>query len=145
MTSLPPNLTKMSRVPHRLLAWGIPMGPLKLLRTKGRRTGNLHTIPVVTFRHANKEWLVSPFGETAWVKNARATEEAHLGRGKNLRRVTLVETPEANKAEILWRYRRRYRIIPFVRHAFDATPDAGQEAFAKEAGNHPVFEVHGIN
>jgi deazaflavin-dependent oxidoreductase (nitroreductase family) len=117
------------------------MGPLKLLNTKGRRSGNPHTIPVVTFRHNGKEWLVSPFGNTAWVHNARATTEANLGRGTHLRQVRLTETTD-NKAEILWHYRRKYRIIPFVRQAFEATPKQGQEAFKKEAENHPVFEVH---
>lgn len=135
----------MSRVPHRLLRWGIPMGPLKLLRTKGRRTGNPHEIPVVTFRHQGKEWLVSPFGETAWVHNARATPTAELGRGKTLRQIRLSETEAANKPEILWRYRRKYRIIPFVRQAFTTTPAEGKEAFKKESDSHPVFEVHPAN
>ena len=129
-------------MPHRMLAWGIPMGPLKLLRTTGRRSGKPHTIPVVTFRHNGKEWLVSPFGETAWVHNARANGAAALGRGTHLREVALTETPEQEKPEILWQYRHKYRVIPFVREAFKATPKEGEEAFKKESANHPVFEVH---
>lgn len=145
MTSLPPNLTQMSRVPHRLLRWGIPMGPLKLLRTTGRRTGKQREIPVVTFHHDGTEWLVSPFGETAWVRNARANPHAELGRGRHLRQVHLTELADDRKPDILRRYRRRYRVIPFVRQAFHATPNQGAEAFEKEATEHPVFIVEPAN
>lgn len=141
MASLPPRLTEMSRFPQRLLTLGIPMGPLKLLSTKGRRTGKPHTIPVVTFRHDNTEWLVSPFGDTAWVHNARADGHATLGRGHHMRDVRLAEIDDPRKPEILYQYRRRYRIIPFVRQAFKATPTNGQEAFDKESDDHPVFVV----
>src|SRR5262245_28954570 len=101
MASLPPQLQKMSRVPHRLLRLGFPMGPLKLLRTTGRRTGKTHEIPVVTFRHDGTEWLVSPFGDTAWVHNARADGHAELGRGRRLRQVRLAEVDDDRKPEIL--------------------------------------------
>jgi deazaflavin-dependent oxidoreductase (nitroreductase family) len=118
------------------------MGPLKLLRTTGRRTGRPREIPVVTFRHDSTEWLVSPFGETAWVRNARANPRAELGRGRHLRQVQLTELADDDrKPDILHRYRRRYRVIPFVRQAFRATPDQGAAAFGKEAPEHPVFIV----
>jgi len=139
MSALPPQIAKMSRVPHRLLDMGVPMGPLKLLRTRGRRSGKPRTIPVVTFRHDGVEWLVSPFGDTAWVHNARADGHAEIGRGRRFRRVRLIEIDDARKPEVLLRYRRRYGIVPFVRHAFRATPSQGPAAFQQEAGSHPVF------
>jgi deazaflavin-dependent oxidoreductase (nitroreductase family) len=139
MSAVPPQLAKMSRVPYRLLTLGVYMGPLKLLRTRGRRSGKQRTMPVVTFRHDGAEWLVSPFGDTAWVHNARADGNAEIGRGRRFRHITLVEVDDDRKPEILLRYRRRFGIVPFVRHAFHATPSQGQEAFAKEATSHPVF------
>jgi deazaflavin-dependent oxidoreductase (nitroreductase family) len=139
MSALPPQIAKMSRVPHRLLDLGVPMGPLKLLRTRGRRSGKPRTIPVVTFRHDGVEWLVSPFGDTAWVHNARADGHAEIGRGRRFRQVRLIEIDDARKPEVLWRYRRWFGIVPFVRHAFRATPRQGPAAFQQEAGGHPVF------
>lgn len=139
MSALPPQLAKMSRVPHRLLDLGVPMGPLKLLRTRGRRSGRTRTIPVVTFRRDGVEWLVSPFGDTGWVLNARADGHAEIGRGRRFRRVRLVEVDDDRKPEVLWRYRRRFGIVPFVRHAFSATPRQGPAAFHQEAAGHPVF------
>jgi deazaflavin-dependent oxidoreductase (nitroreductase family) len=139
MSALPPQLAKMSRVPHRLLDRGVWMGPLTLLRTRGRRSGKTRTIPVVTFRHDGVEWVVSPFGDTGWVANARADGHAEIGRGRRFRRVRLVEVDDARKPEVLWRYRRRFGIVPFVRHAFGATPRQGPAAFQQEADSHPVF------
>jgi deazaflavin-dependent oxidoreductase (nitroreductase family) len=139
MSALPPQIARMSRVPHRLLDRGVPMGPLTLLRTRGWRSGRQRTIPVVTFRHDGVEWLVSPFGDTAWVRNARADGHAELGRGRRFRRVRLVEVDDDRKPEVLWRYRRRFGIVPFVRNAFHAVPRQGPAAFRQEADSHPVF------
>jgi deazaflavin-dependent oxidoreductase (nitroreductase family) len=144
MSDLPPQIVKMSRVPRRMLMRGVPMGPLTLLRTRGRRTGNPHTMPVVTFRHGGAEWLVSPFGESAWVRNARADGHAELGRGRRFRQVLLVEVTDERRGEVLWRYRRRFAIVPFVRHAFRAEPGQGVQAFEQEAAEHPVFLVEPI-
>jgi deazaflavin-dependent oxidoreductase (nitroreductase family) len=138
---LPPRLDRISRVPHRLLTWGVPMGPLVLLRTRGRRTGLARTIPVAMLRHDGLQWLVSPFGDTAWVRNIRADAHAELGRGRRYRQVRLVEVDDDRKPEILRHYRRAFRAVPFVRHAFDAAPSDGPRAFQHEAHRHPTFLI----
>lgn len=134
-------MTRVSRIPHRLLAWGLPMGPLTLLRTRGRRSGTPRTVPVVTFRHDGVEWLVSPFGDTHWVRNLRANNRAELGRGRRFRPVRLLEISDARNPGVLWRYRRRFGFVPFVRHAFHATPRQGPPAFGREADRHPIFII----
>lgn len=139
--SLPAGLTGVSRVPHTLLSWGMPMGPLVLLRTRGRRSGLPRTVPVVTLRHDNLDWLVSPFGVTEWVRNIRSNGRTELGRAHRWRPVTLVELDDDDKPAILHCYRRRFGFVPFVRRAFDATPSDGPGAFRTEAHRHPVFLV----
>jgi deazaflavin-dependent oxidoreductase (nitroreductase family) len=131
----------MSRVPYRLLTWGVPMGPLVLLRTRGRRSGLYRTNPVALLRLDGFEWLVSPFGNTNWVHNARADARAELGRGRRLRRVRLIEIDDERNAEILLNYRRTFGVVPFVREAFDATPQDGPPAFRQETDRHPAFLV----
>ncbi|MDL4819723.1 nitroreductase family deazaflavin-dependent oxidoreductase [Actinomadura opuntiae] len=126
---LPPRLARMSRVPYRLLTWGVPMGPLVLLRTRGRRSGLPRTAPVALLKLDGRQWLVSPFGETHWVRNARADGRASLGRGRRLRPVRLTEIDDDRKADVLRAYRRKFGIVPFVRDAFAAD----------ENTNHPVF------
>jgi deazaflavin-dependent oxidoreductase (nitroreductase family) len=143
--ALPPRLARMSRIPHRLLAWGIPMGPLMLLRTRGRRTGVTRTVPVALLRHGDAQWLVSPFGDTAWVRNIRVDADAELGRGRRFLRVKLIEVDDDGKPEILHRYRRAFGVIPFVRHAFDAVPDDGPQAFHREAHRHPAFLIEPVD
>ena len=141
MADLPPRLERMSRFPHRMLGWGVPMGPLRLLRTHGRRSGMARTAPVALLRHGDVEWVVSPFGTTAWVRNVRADPFAELGRGGRMRPVRLVEVDDARKPQVLRAYRRAFRVIPFVRSAFTAGPADGTEAFEREAARHPVFRV----
>lgn len=134
MTSaaLPPRLTRMNRVPYRLLTWGLPMGPLTLLRTRGRRSGLRRTTPVALLDADGRQWLVSPFGDTHWVHNARADGEAEIGRGRRFRRVRLTEITDDRRPGVLRAYRHRFRIVPFVRDAFAAAP---------ASGHHPVFLV----
>lgn len=140
--TFPMGMLAIGRTVHRLLARGIPMGPLQLLRTRGRRSGLLREVPVVVLETAGNEWLVSPFGEVAWVRNVRANGEAYLRRGARLARVDLVEVDDDGKPELLRTYRRRFAAVPFVRVAFDATGRDPLEAFALESNRHPVFRVN---
>ena len=137
----PPGMLGATRVPAFLLRAGLPMGPLALLVTTGRHTGADHTVPVVVLRTSDATWLVSPFGETAWVRNVRRDPRARLRRGRVVRTVTLHELPVADRADILRRYRRRFGAVPFVRAAFDASASDPVEAFAVEAARRPVFRI----
>lgn len=137
----PPGMLGATRVPAFLLRRGLPMGPLALLVTTGRRTGADHTVPVVVLRTPDATWLVSPFGDTAWVRNVRRDARARLRRGRVSRTVTLHELPVGERAEILRRYRRRFGAIPFVRAAFEASGSDAVAAFAAEADRHPVFRI----
>jgi deazaflavin-dependent oxidoreductase (nitroreductase family) len=135
--ALPPRLARMNRVPFRLLAWGLPMGPLVLLRTRGRRSGLPRTTPVALLELDGRQWLVSPFGETHWVRNARSDGRAELGRGRRFRKVRLTEIDDDRKHRIVSAYRHKYRVVPFVRDAFDTGP----EATASPDSDRPVFLV----
>jgi len=85
--------------------------------------------------------LVSPFGETAWVRNVRSGTEVRLGRGRRLRPIELTELRVADRAPALQLYRRRFALIPFVRAAFDASGRDDIEVFAAEADRHPIFRI----
>ncbi|WP_327587272.1 nitroreductase family deazaflavin-dependent oxidoreductase [Nonomuraea sp. NBC_00507] len=134
-------MIRLSRIPHQLLTWGIPMGPLMLLRTRGRHSGLPRTVPIATLRHAGHQWLVSPFGDTHWVRNLRAEARAELGRGHRFRPVRLVEVDDDRKLEILHAYRSAFGLVPFVRDAFDADAGAQPHVFAREAHRHPAFLI----
>jgi deazaflavin-dependent oxidoreductase (nitroreductase family) len=121
-----------------LLAVGLGPPRTYLLMTRGRTTGRLYRNPVTLVEDLPRRWLVAPYGEVAWVKNARAAGRVTLVRGRRTETVRLVELDARESAPILQRYARE---VPVTRPFFDARPDAGLSAFAAEAARHPVFEL----
>jgi deazaflavin-dependent oxidoreductase (nitroreductase family) len=109
-----------------------------LLETRGRRTGTLRTTPVSLVEDETGRYLVSPYGVTAWVRNARAAGEVSLRRGRRVDTLPITELSPEQSAPVLKRYVRKQRI---VRPWFDAGPDAPPEAFAAEADRHPAFRL----
>lgn len=116
------------------------LGPRRtfLLSVPGRRTGHIYRTPVTLVQRDGERWLVAPYGERSWVKNARAAGSVQLRRGRQAERVRVVEVPAAERATILRDYLRQ---VPATRDFFDAAPDAPVEAFAAEAHRHPVFRI----
>lgn len=139
----PRGMLSAGAIQARLLATGLPMGPMHLLHTLGRRSGRTHTVPVVLYRHGGAEWLVSPFGEVAWVHNVRAAGRAVLEAGRRERPVDLIEVTDDRRPAVLRGYRRAFRVVPFVRAAFAHTSLHDDAALAAQAHRHPVFLVTG--
>lgn len=116
----------------------IGVGPIHLLTTTGRQTGRSYTILVVPVEHDGKRWLVAAYGPVAWVHNARASGRVTLRYGRTSRRYVIREVTAGEAGPVLKRY---VAVATKTRRHFDATPDAPVEAFAAEAGRHPVFEL----
>jgi deazaflavin-dependent oxidoreductase (nitroreductase family) len=110
-----------------------------LLAVPGRRTGRVYRTPVTLVEQDASRWLVAPYGERNWVKNARAAGWVELRRGRRTERACVHEVPPSERAAILRDYLRQ---VPFTRDFFDAPPDAPVEAFAAEAARHPVFRLN---
>jgi deazaflavin-dependent oxidoreductase (nitroreductase family) len=108
------------------------------LAVPGRKTGRIYRTPVTLVERRDRRWLVAPYGERNWVANARAAGWVELRRGRRTERVRVDEVPPDERAAVLRDYLRQ---VPFTRDFFDAAPDAPLEAFAEEAGRHPVFRI----
>ena len=121
-----------------LIRLGIAPRDAYLLTTAGRRSGRRYTTPVNLIEHAGERWLVAPYGERAWVKNARAAGWVEVSRGRLTQRVEVHEMPAEERAAILRTYVAR---VPITRKFFAASADAPVEAFAAEAARHPVFRL----
>lgn len=134
-------MLRVSRIPYKLLHWGVGLGPLYLLETRGRKTGAPRTVPVVVLGHNGRRWLVSVFGETGWVANVRAAGTARLRRGRRIETIRVNEVIDHRRTAVIMHLRRSFGIIPFVRAAFDAKPGDGVAAFETEAHRHPVFLI----
>lgn len=109
-----------------------------VLTVRGRRSGRPRSTPVQLVLGDGERWLVAPYGETRWVKNARAAGEVELTRARRTTRHVVEEVGPEEAAPVLREY---LRTTPIVRRYFDAGPDAPLEAFAAEAGHHPVFRL----
>jgi deazaflavin-dependent oxidoreductase (nitroreductase family) len=114
------------------------IGPACLLTTRGRRTGQARTIPVIPVDQGQQRWLVAPYGAVPWVLNARAAERVTLRRGRDTRDYTIRELSAAESGPILKRY---LRVASAARPYFQAAQDSPVEDFIAEAHRHPVFEL----
>lgn len=125
-----------------LLKIGLAPGFMRLLTVKGRRTGKPHSTPVVPVQNDDGRWLVSPYGEVGWVRNARAAGEVTLRRGKDVESLGVTELAPADAAPVLRAYLTMQPAGKYVRAYFDAGPDASDAELAAEAPRHPVFALH---
>ena len=115
-------------------------GPARtyLLVTRGRATGRLHRTPVTLVEQGSRRWLVAPYGEVGWVRNARAAGSVTLERGPRAETLRLAELGPRESARVLQTY---VREVPITRPYFDVRPESPLDDFAAEAPRHPVFEL----
>jgi deazaflavin-dependent oxidoreductase (nitroreductase family) len=121
-----------------LLRLGLGPARTYLLTVTGRRSGAPRSTPVTLVEEGGRRWLVSPYGEVAWVRNLRATGKATLARGGRTEAVAVREIkPEEAAAVLKWYVTR----VPITRPYFDAKPESDLDAFRAEAPRHPVFAI----
>ena len=139
----PYRLTGLRRVGNVLMTALVRSGTAPahtyLLTVVGRRSGRRYSTPVRLIEDADARWLVSPYGERAWVANARAARVIELSRGRRTERLRIEELGAEEAAPVLQRYAREVGKV--VQPFFDASPDDPVEAFAAEAPAHPVFRL----
>ena len=121
-----------------LLRVGLGPRHTYLLTVRGRRSGTRYSTPVTLVEAGTNRWLVAPYGEVSWVRNARAAGQVTLSRGRRSNTVAIVELGPAEAAPILKQY---VTEVPITRPFFDVKPDSALEAFVAEAHRHPVFRV----
>jgi len=108
------------------LAMRFPVRGVTTLAVVGRRSGRIHRVPVIPIEHGGREYLVSPRGESDWVRNLRVAGEAAL-RGRGIR---ATEVPVAERPPILAKYEDVAGRA--VASHFKALPDPA---------DHPVFRI----
>jgi deazaflavin-dependent oxidoreductase (nitroreductase family) len=109
-----------------------------LLTVPGRRSGRLWTTPVSIVEEDSERWLVAPYGERNWVKNARAAGWVELRRGRRRERLAVVELSAEDAVPVLRRY---YELGRVTRPFFDVGPKSTNEEWRREAPRHPVFHL----
>ena len=132
--NVPSRLTSAILTP--LIRLGVGPRHLHLLSVAGRRTGRIYETPVSLVERDGRRWLVAPYGEREWVKNAAAAGWVGLRRGRRTERVRVEDVPPEERAPILRAYLHQ---VPFTRDFFEAKPGAPESEFKAEAARHPVF------
>jgi deazaflavin-dependent oxidoreductase (nitroreductase family) len=72
-----------------------------VLTVPGRKSGRERSTPVTPMTVDGKEYVVAGFPGADWVANVRAAGEARLARGRNVRRVHMVELSAADARPLL--------------------------------------------
>jgi deazaflavin-dependent oxidoreductase (nitroreductase family) len=109
-----------------------------LLTVPGRKTGRLYTTPVWIVLQGGERWLVAPYGDQNWVKNARVAGWVELRRGQRQERLAVEELGPEEAVPVLREYYRRGTV---TRPFFDVSLKSPHEAWLAEAHVHPVFKL----
>jgi deazaflavin-dependent oxidoreductase (nitroreductase family) len=109
-----------------------------LLTVVGRRSGKPWSTPVSIVEERGERWLVAPYGDRNWVRNARAAGWVVLRRGRRSERLGVEELAPAQAVPVLRRY---YELGRVTRPFFDVSLDSSDDEWLAEAPSHPVFRL----
>jgi deazaflavin-dependent oxidoreductase (nitroreductase family) len=129
-----------NRAVAALTRLGVSVWGSRILRVRGRTSGEWRTTPVNLLRHEGAEYLVAPRGNTQWVRNLRVQGTGELVVGRRVRRFRATELPDVDKPAVLRAYLRRWKFEVGVFFS-GVGPDASDEELLRIASGYPVFRI----
>jgi deazaflavin-dependent oxidoreductase (nitroreductase family) len=120
---------------------GISVLGSRVLEVRGRKSGLPRRTPVNLLSLDGHEYLISPRGESEWVRNVRADGgRLDLLLGGKREHFVGHEVPDADKVHVLRGYLRRWKAEVGV--FFDGVgPDSSDDQIRAIAHKHPVFRL----
>jgi hypothetical protein len=119
---------------------GVSVWGSRILRVRGRKSGEWRSSPVNLLTYQGTRYLVAPRGNTQWVRNIRVGNEGELVLGGRAEKFRAVEIPDQAKLPILRDYLKRWKFEVGV--FFDGVgPDSPESELRRIAPDHPVFRV----
>ena len=129
-----------NRVIAGLTKAGVSVWGSRVLRVRGRTSGEWRSNPVNPLTIGDRSYLVSPRGQTQWVRNLRVAKSGELAVGKRTQTFGSVELQDDQKPDILRGYLKRWKMEVGV--FFDGVDaKSTDEEIARIAPDHPVFEI----
>jgi deazaflavin-dependent oxidoreductase (nitroreductase family) len=130
-----------NRVVAGLTRLGVSVWGSRVLRVRGRNTGEVRTTPVNLLTYDGTRYLVAPRGETQWVRNIRAADGAgELALGRKVEAFRGLELSDDQKHDVLRAYLKRWKAEVGV--FFDGvSADSPDAEVARIAPQHPVFRI----
>lgn len=101
----------------------------------------IHRTPVGVVLDGPDRWLVAPYGEVDWVRNAWAGGTVRLSRAGRTTTFRVERSDPSERGRVLRRY---LDLEPITRPFFRARPGDPAEDFALEADRHPVLRLSAI-
>jgi hypothetical protein len=119
---------------------GVSVWGSRVLRVKGRTSGEWRTAPVNLLTYEGKQYLVAPRGQTQWVRNLRVSGTGELLLGRKAVPFRALELRDNEKIPILKAYLKRWKaeVGVFFR---GVSADSPEEDLRRIAPDHPVFRV----
>jgi deazaflavin-dependent oxidoreductase (nitroreductase family) len=112
----------------------------RVLRVRGRTSGEWRSTPVNLLTYHGNRYLVAPRGQTQWVRNLRVAGNGELVVGRRMERFSATEIPDAEKPAILRAYLRKWKVEVGV--FFGGVSAESPEAdLLRIAPDHPVFRL----
>lgn len=119
---------------------GLSVWGSRVLRVRGRTTGEWRETPVNLLTLDGRRYLVAPRGVTQWVRNLRVAGRGQLRLGRRVEDFVATEVPDADKVPILRAYLRRWKAEVGV--FFEGVgAESPEDDVRRICPNHPVFLV----
>lgn len=132
--------TVFNTIVARLTRMGISVWGSRVLSVRGRRSGEMRSVPVNLLTLDGTRYLVAPRGHTQWVKNLRAAGEGELRVGRRVERFVPTELADDDKPAVLRGYLRRWKFEVGV--FFDGVDaKASDEKLREIAPGYPIFRI----
>jgi deazaflavin-dependent oxidoreductase (nitroreductase family) len=125
----------------RVISWmmakmaRLGLGNFVVLTTTGRKSGQPRDVTVSPISDHEGEYIVSPYGDSGWVLNARANPKVLIKRRGRERQVRLVEVERPGLVKAY------YEREGFARQFMDVPGEATTDAFASVPDRFPVFRI----
>jgi deazaflavin-dependent oxidoreductase (nitroreductase family) len=119
---------------------GVSVWGSRVLRVRGRKSGEWRSSPVNLLTLDGTQYLVAPRGQTHWVRNIRVTGEAELLLGTHVQPIKVAEIPDDQKVPILRDYLRRWKFEVGMFFA-GVSAESSDAELRRIAPDHPVFRV----
>jgi len=132
-----------NRIVAGLTRLGVSVLGSRVLELRGRTSGEPRRVPVNLLTLDDDRFLVSPRGETQWVRNLRASGgEGTLLLGRRREPFSAEELGDDEKPRVLRAYLKRWKAEIGV--FFEGVgPDATDEELRRVAVGYPVFRLRG--
>jgi deazaflavin-dependent oxidoreductase (nitroreductase family) len=136
----PPRYLKpMNKFMMAVQRLGIPTGPAMVLTVPGRKTGKPRSTPMTPFEHDGGLYVVAGYPGADWASNARAAGTGTLSRGRQSRRVKIIELDPVQSRPVLRAFAVKVPVgVGFAKRS-GLVRDGAPEEFAALAGRLAVF------